>query len=322
MTNMSIPINKIYISGSLKNRGSIDEITEDVSFVELRSSIMETEGVIHPIVVIEDTEHGKWRILSGQRRFLATKSIYDTEKDERFKNIRATVVQSESIGEIGEYMLSRHENSFRSDISKNENAEFVLGAIPFYFKIGKKDEEVYNIGLGMSIAKLLKTATNKNSSSQAVFDTIKELEEVTKSSTPIEKLDAFFRKGSLNQAKFLRELKITEFTEEIRKLYQEGKVLYQAAARLEQTINIFELKSQTEKLVLEIGKGEMSRREAGKRAYKIRLSSKDDKKEKLSPEKLKMINKLSLGLNKDSKEKIEKLFWKIERIIKKEKEKS
>lgn len=317
MKNIEIPVKHIYISDSLRNRGSIDEIIETESFVTLRSSILSTGGVINPIVVKKDEDGDKWRVLSGQRRFLATKSIYELEGDKRFETIRASVSKEES-GELEEYILSRHENTFRSNISSSQNIEFVLGAIPFCFGLGKKGKERENIQLGLKISDLLRRATMIGSSSKKVLEVMKELEEATNSKNPIERMDLFFESGAIRQTTFLRSIKVTSYREDIRALYEKDKIFLPTATRLEKLINNPFCKSEAEDLISELSKKDIGKREGMARAYSISTKQKGSKKDELSAEKRVMVDMLSAGLSEQAEARIVNLFLKIEDIIKKE----
>jgi ParB family chromosome partitioning protein len=105
---------------------------------ELADSIR-VQGLLQPIVVCDAEKHGKYEILTGQRRFLAHKQL-------KLKTIRAVVLK-ERVAESAAKAISVTENLVRRDASQSE---YITACTSLYKHFGTIKAVVEATGLPAS----------------------------------------------------------------------------------------------------------------------------------------------------------------------------
>jgi len=234
MNIFEVPLEKISVDKSVDNRGSNDEIVRESSFGALLQSI-KSIGLIHPIIINEssppgkDEEFGKYVVVSGTRRFLAFRILFQDSKLVKFFKIPADI---RKLTQQEANIIKSHENKIRANLSVMEDFEFKVSSIPFIFNIGVDGDKNHNFKKGMSILTVftsLNSLYSKKSSDDKITLKIDELKEVTSFPNPVASLKEYFRQLGESPSYFWKKRHIFNYTKEVYDLYCNRRISFNAA---------------------------------------------------------------------------------------------
>jgi len=280
------------------------EIETSSSFIEFMRSI-KSEGLLQPICVVPSTD-GKYTILFGKRRFLASLQIaaLDGKEDAKIPSI----IIDKSIDENGTPVEVKilHENKHRENISRESYIESSIRLLPRF--ILKSNPLSLELGIDYIDDYILfskdKSFHSSSSNIISLINGVKDfLESVHLKIQDIEEYRAM--KG---------------FDIEIRSIYYNGDIFFSSAKTLQELKNNNEEKFQS---CLELISSSSSRQANGKTISSFSLSpttSGADYALLYLKKRMKSISRLSKNIGVFDEEDIEKtkeLFNEIELIFKK-----
>lgn len=232
-----VPLDRIQIDTSIDNRGTTDKIISDPSFGTLASSIKEI-GLLHPITINEISppspgeEFGRYVVISGTRRFLVFKFLYQDSKLVKFKNISANIM---SVSQSEANIIKSHENKNRENLTSIEDFEFKVSSVPFIFNIGINGDRSKNFEKGMKILSTYigySVLLSKKAGETRLKKKTEELKKITSSSNPVSTLKQYFNNIGESPRYFWRKKVIFEYPEKILSLYRNRRITFNAAELL------------------------------------------------------------------------------------------
>jgi hypothetical protein len=183
----SISLDLIYFQNHMFNRNMKEE-SESMSILQLMKSIKDTQGLIHPVTLRQNTE-SSYELFSGHRRYTAYKMLFESGEKE-YQSIPARIYTNE-VSNLDMLLMTLNENSNRKDLKKTENIQSNLSLIPYFLKLDivNENNKNKNFELGYYILKNYISYLRSEKQKDKYFEKIQKL---TKKSNVIPQLGKFF----------------------------------------------------------------------------------------------------------------------------------